>query len=98
MTPSATRAGRRPRLPKGEGRQLRDEILVATERLLLETGSAQAVSIRAVADAVGVTPPSIYRHFADKTALIFEVSPATSGRSRTTCGRRARASTTPSSA
>ncbi len=27
----------------------------------------------AVADAVGVTPPSIYRHFADKTALIFEV-------------------------
>ncbi len=73
MTASATGAGRRPRLPKGEGRQLRDEILVATERLLLETGSASAVSIRGVADAVGVTPPSIYRHFADKTALIFEV-------------------------
>jgi AcrR family transcriptional regulator len=73
MTPSATSAGRRPRLPKGEGRQLRAEILDTTERLLLETGSAQAVSIRAVADAVGVTPPSIYRHFADKTALIFDV-------------------------
>ena len=73
MTPSATGAGRRPRLPKGEGRQLRDEILVATEQLLLQTGSAQAVSIRSVSDAVGVTPPSIYRHFADKTALIFEV-------------------------
>jgi AcrR family transcriptional regulator len=73
MTPSATAAGRRPRLPKGEGRQLRDEILATTERMLLETGSAQAVSIRAVAQAVGVTPPSIYRHFADKTALIFEV-------------------------
>jgi AcrR family transcriptional regulator len=28
------------------------------------------VSIRAVADAVGVTPPSIYLHFADKDALI----------------------------
>ena len=27
MTPSATSAGRRPRLPKGEGRQLREEIL-----------------------------------------------------------------------
>ena len=39
MTVSATGAGRRPRLPKGEGRQLRDEILEATERLLLETGS-----------------------------------------------------------
>jgi AcrR family transcriptional regulator len=73
MTPSTTSTGRRPRLPKGEGRQLRDEILDATERMLLETGSVQAVSIRAVGDAVGVTPPSIYRHFADKTTLIFEV-------------------------
>ena len=73
MTPSDTATGRRPRLPRGAGRQLRDEILAATEQLLLETGSAQAVSIRAVADRVGVTPPSIYRHFADKTALIFDV-------------------------
>jgi AcrR family transcriptional regulator len=31
------------------------------------------VSVRAVAEAVGVTPPSIYRHFADKAELIFEV-------------------------
>ena len=31
------------------------------------------MSIRAVADAVGVTPPSIYRHFPDKTTLIYEV-------------------------
>jgi AcrR family transcriptional regulator len=45
----------------------------ATEQLLIETGSSQAVSIRSVADRVGVTPPSIYRHFADKTALIFDV-------------------------
>jgi AcrR family transcriptional regulator len=73
MTPSATSAGRRPRLPRGEGRQLRDEILAATEAMLLETGSVQAVSVRAVADAVGVTAPSIYRHFADKSELIFEV-------------------------
>lgn len=74
MTPPATSAAsRRPRLRKGEGRQLRDEILETTERMLLETGSFEAVSIRAVADAVGVTPPSIYRHFADKTELIFEV-------------------------
>ena len=67
-------AGRRPRARKGEGAALRDEILAATERLLLETGSAEAVSIRSVADRVGVTPPSIYRHFADKNDLIFEVS------------------------
>jgi AcrR family transcriptional regulator len=73
MTPSATATGRRPRLPRGEGRQLRDEILAAAERLLLETGSVQAVSVRAVADAVGVTPPSIYRHFTDKADLVFQV-------------------------
>jgi AcrR family transcriptional regulator len=73
MTPATATSGRRPRLRKGEGRQLRDEILAAAEQLLLETGSAQAVSIRAVADRVGVTAPSIYRHFEDKTALIFDV-------------------------
>ncbi len=31
------------------------------------------MSIRAIADAVGVTPPSIYLHFADKDELIVEV-------------------------
>jgi AcrR family transcriptional regulator len=52
---------------------LRDEILQAAERLLLKTGDENAVSIRAIAQAVGVTPPSIYLHFADKTELIFAV-------------------------
>jgi len=46
---------------------------VAAEGLLLETGSEEAVSIRAVAEATGVTAPSIYRHFEDKTHLLFEV-------------------------
>ncbi len=63
----------RPRARKGEGELLRDEILVAAERLLLETGSEEQVSIRAVASATGVTPPSIYRHFEDKRHLLFEV-------------------------
>ena len=63
----------RRRAPKGSGDLLREEILEATERLLLETGSEEAVSIRAVAKAVGVTAPSIYRHFVDKTHLVFEV-------------------------
>lgn len=52
---------------------LRDDILDAAEGLLVRTGSEDAVSVRAVADAVGVTAPSIYRHFADKQHLIFEV-------------------------
>ena len=34
------------------------------------------MSIRAVADAVGLTPPSIYRHFTDKSHLLFEVCAA----------------------
>ncbi len=63
----------RERSKRGEGDQLRDEILEAAEALLLETGDEDAVSIRAVADRVGVTPPSIYRHFADKSTLLFEV-------------------------
>jgi AcrR family transcriptional regulator len=64
---------RRPRARKGEGERLRDEILRATERLLIQTGDQQAVSVRAIAEAVGVTPPSIYLHFADKSELIFAV-------------------------
>ena len=61
---------RRRRSPRGSGEQLRDEILDATTELLLETGHAKAVSIRSVAERVGVTPPSIYLHFADKDALL----------------------------
>jgi AcrR family transcriptional regulator len=61
---------RRRRAPRGSGEQLRDEILDATTELLLETGHAKAVSIRSVAQSVGVTPPSIYLHFADKDALL----------------------------
>lgn len=61
---------KRRRAPRGSGEQLREEILDATTDLLLETGYAKAVSIRAVAQRVGVTPPSIYLHFADKDALL----------------------------
>lgn len=61
---------RRRRAPRGSGEQLREEILDATTDLLLDTGHAKAVSIRSVAQRVGVTPPSIYLHFADKEALL----------------------------
>lgn len=61
---------RRRRAARGSGDQLRDEVLDAATELLLETGHAKAVSIRAVAARVGVTPPSIYLHFADKDALL----------------------------
>lgn len=64
---------RRARARRGEGDRLRDEILEGASRLLAATGDAGAVSVRAVADAVGVTPPSIYLHFADKAELLTAV-------------------------
>src|SRR5690554_5697959 len=70
---SATPTTPRPRARRGEGDRLRTEILEAAEGLLMETASEDAVSIRAVAQAVGVSPPSIYRHFADKDMLLLEV-------------------------
>jgi AcrR family transcriptional regulator len=73
----AAEVARRPRARRGEGDRLREEILAAAEELLLETGDAEKVSIRALAYAVGVTPPSIYLHFDDKKALL-----------RTVCERR----------
>lgn len=67
----------RARARRGEGDHLRDEILTAGTRLLTETGDAEAVTIRAVAREVGVTPPAIYLHFPDKAALILAVCNAT---------------------
>jgi AcrR family transcriptional regulator len=74
MTVTRAPAGKtRPRSRRGEGQTLREDLLAATERLMIETGGADAVSIRAIADAVGVTPPSIYLHFPDKDSLILAV-------------------------
>lgn len=70
MTASPVDLPRRRRAPRGAGDQLHDEILDAATELLLETGHAKAVSIRSVAQRVGITPPSIYLHFADKDALM----------------------------
>lgn len=61
---------RRRRNKRGDGERLAAEILDAATDLLIETGSAEAVSIRAVAQRAGVTPPSIYLHYPDKHALL----------------------------
>ena len=70
MSSPVRSSDRRRRAPRGAGDLLRDEILDAATELLLETGHAKAVSIRSVAERVGVTPPSIYLHFKDKDALL----------------------------
>lgn len=64
---------RRVRARPGEGDQLRAEILVAAEALLVEAGSDDALTLRAVARRTGVTTPSVYRHFADRDALVTAV-------------------------
>jgi AcrR family transcriptional regulator len=70
----------RTRARRGEGALLREEILAAADALLIETGSEESVSIRGIGDRVGVSAPSIYRHFEDKDALMFEVCERTFGR------------------
>jgi AcrR family transcriptional regulator len=64
--------GRR-RARKGDGDALGLEILDAAEALFIEAGSKEAVTIRAIADRVGVTPPSIYLHYEDKDQLMYQV-------------------------
>ncbi|GAC51353.1 MULTISPECIES: TetR/AcrR family transcriptional regulator [Gordonia] len=61
---------RRARSPRGAGEILAEEIIEAAGELLVEHGDDTGMSIRGVATRVGVTPPSIYLHFADKDALL----------------------------
>jgi AcrR family transcriptional regulator len=74
MTTAAARPRRRAK--RGEGERLREEILVAARELLAETQDADAMSVRSVAERVGVSTPSIYLHFADKAALLDAVCEA----------------------
>lgn len=76
----APEVARRARSPRGKGEQLREEILTAAERILVETNDESALSIRAIASAVGVTPPSIYLHFSDRTELVFAVCERQAGK------------------
>ena len=61
MTPQPSRTPR-TRNPRGDGGRLRDEIVSAATRLL-ETQSAETITLRAIAREAGITAPSIYRHF-----------------------------------
>jgi AcrR family transcriptional regulator len=63
-------SSRRHRARRGQGEALRGEILAAARELLAETGNHEGVSVRAVAQRVGVTTPSIYLHFRDKEDLL----------------------------
>jgi len=68
---------------------------VGAARLLEETRDLDAVSMRAVAGAVGVSPPAIYRLFADRSELIFEVCERRFRELDTVCEEAAAASPDP---
>ncbi len=71
-SPPASSARRRQNV-RGTGSLLRAELLDAAQRLLIEHGSRDAVTVQAVCDEVGCTPPALYRHFADKQELVLAV-------------------------
>lgn len=47
--------------------------LDAATRILEETGREDALSLRGVAREVGISAPSVYLHFKDKTELVATV-------------------------
>lgn len=63
----------RTRNRRGEGSRLRDEIVAGAVALLDETGDETSVTLRAVARRVGISAPSIYRHFADQPSIMLAV-------------------------
>jgi AcrR family transcriptional regulator len=60
----------RPRNPRGQGEQLRGDLIHAALTLLSAAGDPEDVSIRAVAKAAGVSPTAAYRHFHDRDDLV----------------------------
>jgi AcrR family transcriptional regulator len=60
----------RERNRRGEGTRLRAEILAGAAQLLEDSGSEEAVTLRAIARQVGISAPSIYSHFPDREAIV----------------------------
>lgn len=62
----------RTRNRRGEGDQLRTDLLDAAVELLAQHGSVDKVSLRAVASAAGVSPTAVYRHFENHEQLMVQ--------------------------
>jgi AcrR family transcriptional regulator len=52
---------------------VRTELISVAERLLEARGSADVITVAEIVGGVGVTPPVLYAHFADKQALFVAV-------------------------
>ena len=64
---------RRSRNARGEGEKLRGEIIDAAVKVLSALGPEDPFSLRSVARAANIAPPSIYIHFADRNVLLLAV-------------------------
>jgi AcrR family transcriptional regulator len=64
---------RRHRNPRGQGARLTQDIVSGALALIERAGSAEAVTLRAVAREVGIAAPSIYAHFPDRDAVLMAV-------------------------
>jgi AcrR family transcriptional regulator len=70
MNVDSTTRESRGRNPRGQGSRLREDIVTTTVRMLDELADDEALSMRAVARAVGSAATSVYLHFADRDALV----------------------------
>jgi AcrR family transcriptional regulator len=63
-------AAKHDRYPRGQGEQLRADLIDAAIEMLAEGGGIEAVSVRAVTARAGVTATALYLHFGDKEQLL----------------------------
>jgi AcrR family transcriptional regulator len=70
--PSGSHRPARPRSRRGEGDQLRVDLLDAAADLMAEKGELEAISLRSIAARAGVSPTAVYRHFDDHVHLLRE--------------------------
>ena len=69
--PAAPR--QRQRNPRGQGGQLRQELITAARKLLTSADAESELTIRGVTRAAGVHPQAFYLHFDNLDALLYEV-------------------------
>jgi AcrR family transcriptional regulator len=65
-----SRPERRTQNPRGQGARLRTEILFTSRRILEQTGREDALTLRAIARAAGISAPAIYGHFENREQII----------------------------
>jgi len=69
-TPAGQAAAPRRPNARGQGDRLREEIITAAVQKLGELADDEALSLRAVARAVSISPTSVYLYFPDRDTLV----------------------------